>query len=97
MTIEQLPHPEVHGGGCGCGEHDVVEPTIDATLSPTVCVTRLSSARPVDERWRILHHSSSPPASSAACADRAAAAEWTFEVIVDGPESWDVRTTRLSL
>ena len=22
MTIEQLPHPEVHGGGCGCGEHD---------------------------------------------------------------------------
>ena len=23
MTIEQLPQPEVRGGGCGCGDHEV--------------------------------------------------------------------------
>ena len=34
MTIEQLPHPELRGDGCGCGEHDVAEPTIDATAIP---------------------------------------------------------------
>ena len=46
MTIEQLPQPGVRGGGCGCGERDLPEPTIDATAIPTVCVTRLSSALP---------------------------------------------------
>ena len=34
MTIEQLPQPGVRVGGCGCGEHDLPEPTIDATAIP---------------------------------------------------------------
>lgn len=46
MTIEELPTPGVHGGGCGCGGHDGGEPTIDATAIPTRSVTRRCWAQP---------------------------------------------------
>ena len=87
MTIEQLPHPEVRGGGCGCGEHDVAEPTIDATAIP-------HRLRHAGESF-IIRAPHLPRPLLAQIAQLPG--EWTFEVIVDGPEFWDVRTTRLSL
>lgn len=98
MTIEQLPHPEVHGGGCGCGEHDVVEPTIDATAIPHrlrhAAVLGAAQSMNAGESF-IIRAPHLPRPLLAQIAQLPG--EWTFEVIVDGPESWDVRTTRIAL
>ena len=87
MTIEQLPHPEVHGGGCGCGEHDVVEPTIDATAIPHrlrhAAVLGAAQSMNAGESF-IIRAPHLPRPLLAQIAQLPG--EWTFEVIVDGPE-----------
>ena len=86
------------GGGCGCGEHDVAVPTIDATAIPHrlrhAAVLGAAQSMNAGESF-IIRAPHLPRPLLAQIAQLPG--EWTFEVIVDGPEFWDVRTTRLSL
>lgn len=98
MTIEELPTPGVHGGGCGCEGHDGGEPTIDATAIPHrlrhAAVLGAAGSMNAGEAFIIrAPHLPRPLLAQI----MQLPGEWTFEVLVDGPEYWDVRTTRVSL
>lgn len=98
MTIEELPTPGVHGGGCGCGGHDGGEPTIDATAIPHrlrhAAVLGAAGSMNAGEAFIIrAPHLPRPLLAQI----MQLPGEWTFEILVDGPEYWDVRTTRVSL
>ena len=98
MTIEELPLTEVRSDGCGCGAHEGAEPMIDASAIPHrirhAAVLGAAQSMNAGESF-IIRAPHLPRPLLAQIAQLPG--EWTFEVIVDGPESWDVRTTRLSL
>ena len=98
MTVEQLPHPEVRGGGCGCGEHDVAEPTIDATAIPHrlrhAAVLGAAQSMNAGEAF-IIRAPHLPRPLLAQIAQLPG--EWTFEVIVAGPAYGDGRASRIAL
>ena len=90
MTIEELPTPGVHGGGCGCGGHDGGEPTIDATAIPHrlrhAAVLGAAGSMNAGEAFIIrAPHLPRPLLAQI----MQLPGEWTFEVLVDGPEYWD--------
>ena len=98
MTFELLARAAGGGGGGGGDEDGVSGPTVDAP------------AMPGRVRHAAVHGAAQSMNAGEACIIRAPhvarallaqiaqlPGEWTFEVIVDGPEFWDVRTTRLSL
>ena len=95
MLVDELDGEEE---GCGCGEHDLPEPTIDATAIPHrlrhAAVLGAAQSMNAGESF-IIRAPHLPRPLLAQIAQLPG--EWTFEVIVDGPEFWDVRTTRLAL
>lgn len=98
MTIEELPTPGVQAGGCGCGGHDGDEPTVDATAIPHrlrhAAVLGAAGSMNAGESFIIrAPHLPRPLLAQI----MQLPGEWTFEVLVDGPQYWDVRTTRVSL
>ena len=98
MTIEQLPQPEVRGGGCGCGEHDPPGRPVGAPATPP---RRRRGAVPgaaqsMNAGGSFITRAPHRPRPLLAQIAQLPG-EWTSEVIVDGPEFWDVRTTRLAL
>lgn len=94
MTTEQLPYPEVHGGGCDCGEHDVTEPIVDAAAIPhrlrhTAVLGVIQSMNAGKSSIICALHLPRPLfAQIAQLPDK-----WTSEVLTDRPERWDMRTT----
>jgi len=98
MTIQELPMPQTSTGGCGCGGHDSTDPLIDATAIPHRLrhAAVLGAAQSMSAGESFIIRAPHLPRPLLAQIMQLPG-EWTFEVIVDGPESWDVRTTRLSL
>ncbi|MFC2776585.1 DUF2249 domain-containing protein [Schaalia odontolytica] len=98
MTIEELPLTEVRSDGCGCGAHEGAEPMIDASAIPHrirhAAVLGAAQSMNAGEAF-IIRAPHLPRPLLAQIAQLPG--EWTFEVLTDGPEYWDVRATRLAL
>lgn len=98
MTIQELPMPQTSTGGCGCGGHDSTDSLIDATAIPHRLrhAAVLGAAQSMSAGESFIIRAPHLPRPLLAQIMQLPG-EWTFEVITDGPEYWDVRTTRVSL
>ena len=93
MTIEELPLTEVRSGA-----HESAEPMSDASAFPHrirhAAVLGAAQSMNAGEAF-IIRAPHLPRPLLAQIAQLPG--EWTFEVLTDGPEYWDVRATRLAL